>query len=68
MSTKEITGEIGRFQDSYECECGGFCALDELTAQEEKDYGCGRSGCRARAFVCRLCQTRYVGRVSTPEE
>ena len=67
MPTKKIPETLGRFQDSYECECGGYCALDELTAEEEKECGCGREGCCGRAFLCRVCQTRWIGRIEAPE-
>lgn len=38
----------------------------EETADEDREFGCGRPGCCGRAFVCRICGARIVGRADAP--
>jgi hypothetical protein len=50
------------------CKCGGYADRVACTAEEIRQYGCGRSWeCCSRAFVCRKCNTRYVGQAPAPE-
>lgn len=61
-----------RGADSMECRCGGYAERVKCTPAEIKDYDwCGwgdiRGGeCCARAFVCKVCKTRYVGGAQAP--
>jgi hypothetical protein len=65
--TIPLTTDIGRDTDGIPCTCGGYAAQVAVTPEEEKAHGCGRPGCCARAFVCKLCKTRLVGSAEAPE-
>ena len=65
--TKIIYG-IERDAGGIPCECGGYADRVDCTEQEIAEQGCGRSyECCARAFVCRVCKTRIVGKAEAPE-
>lgn len=67
----EATDRIDRYCDGIECACGGYAPRVKSTEQECKDYGCGRDSvdysCCARAFVCKICKLRIVGKAAAPE-
>lgn len=48
------------------CSCGGKPAVEEQTAEEEKDHGCGH-GCCLTAIRCPKCGTRFLIRLEAPE-
>lgn len=49
------------------CSCGGKPVEAQPTIEEEKEYGCGRSGCCVKVFCCPLCGTRWVFDLESPE-
>lgn len=53
------------------CKCNGYASSVDCTAAECLKYGCGWDApgreCCARAFVCRACGSRIVGRAHAPE-
>lgn len=72
--TKPIPHSIDfeRDANAIACECGGYAERDRhMTMDELKNLSCGRDTttyqCCARAFVCRVCKTRYVGSAPAPE-
>lgn len=72
MPTKDITVDFERGDSAIPCECGGYAERDRNMTQEEiSGRSCGRDTptyqCCARAFVCRVCQTRWVGTAPAPE-
>lgn len=58
---------VGRDADGIACMCGGYAEQVDITPEEDAKHGCGRSGCCGRAFVCKLCKTRWVGSCEAPE-
>lgn len=62
-----------RGAEAIECKCGGFAPRVKCTPAEVKDYDyCGwaasRGGeCCSRAFVCKVCKTRYAGSAQAPD-
>jgi hypothetical protein len=63
---------INRDADGVPCICGGYADRDyRMTADELVGHNCGRDTptyqCCARAFVCRVCKTRWVGMAAAPE-
>lgn len=70
MSTKviEIIEKFPRNAYGIACECGGYADKVDCTKEEIKKYNCnnGRECC-ARAFLCRICKTRIVGKAEAPE-
>jgi hypothetical protein len=67
ITVKEIGSWVERGSDALECECGGYAERATPTAAEDKKYGCGRPRCCTRAFVCKICGTRWVGQAAAPE-
>lgn len=72
MNVKSYPESIGRDEDGIACECGGYADRDyKMTRAELKDRTCGRDTetyqCCARAFVCRVCKTRWLGTAEAPE-
>lgn len=65
--TKKFESEVKRGVEGIQCACGGYAEKVVVTNEEENRYGCGRQGCCARAFVCKLCGTRWVGGAEAPE-
>ncbi len=66
--TVKLNDWVGRSVEGVKCqECGGFAGRVDCTPKEEFEWGCGRTGCCARAFVCALCGTRHVGCAEAPE-
>lgn len=65
--TLEIPDSLERGVNAYACTCGGYGESVDVTPEEEKKHGCGRWGCCARAFVCRICKTRWVGSLEAPD-
>lgn len=63
-----FTAEIAQQEKGIACTCGGYAEIVPCTDEERAKYGCGRNyDCCSRAFVCRLCGTRYAGSTSAPE-
>ena len=66
--SETLPQEIERDSNAVKCKCGGYAASVEPTDAEVKEHGCGRHrSCCARAFVCCICGTRYVGAAPAPE-
>jgi hypothetical protein len=65
---RELTEYAPRDAEGVECICGGYAIRVDTTDAEREQYGCGRPySCCDRAFECRLCKTRLVGRAEAPE-
>jgi hypothetical protein len=48
--------------------CSGYADRVPCTKNELKQYNCGRSTeCCARAFLCRVCGSRTLGKAEAPE-
>jgi hypothetical protein len=68
---------IPRDADAIPCECGGFAdALSDKEADfnmdELRKFGCGCEimfgyNCCVRAFKCRICGKRIIGRADAPK-
>jgi len=72
MTTKPCPERIERAVEGIPCDCGGYADRDyKMTAEEIKGRGCGgdtpTEQCCARAFVCRICKTRWLGQAESPE-
>jgi len=66
MSTatyERIPKRLERGISGYPCSCGGYCEITATSEEEERECGCGRPGCCAIAFACRICGKRYAGRI-----
>jgi len=65
----EIKYSIPRDTIGIECpNCHGYAKRVNCTTEENKQYGCGsRFECCSRAFVCVLCNSRFVGTAESPE-
>lgn len=72
---QHATGEVIKLKEFVQAEaegipcnhCGGHAPRVEVTEDEELTWGCGRPTCCSRAFVCKVCGTRMVGRAIAPE-
>lgn len=68
---RDIRHNIDRGAVGVPCSCGGYAGAVDSTAEECRQYGCGRdrpgSECCAAAFVCRICGKRIVGSYEAPE-
>jgi len=62
-----IPERLPRQAEGYPCPCGGYADSVDVTPTEEKRFGCGSVGCCSRAFVCRVCKRRLVGKAESPE-
>lgn len=62
---------VARYDTGVPCACGGYAdRVDDadLTDEEVAQFNCGRGRvCCARAFVCRVCKTRFGARAEAPE-
>jgi hypothetical protein len=72
MTTKSLASDVSRDAEGVKCECGGYAERDnKMTVEEIKGRGCGRDRpeyqCCARAFVCAICKTRWLGEAEPPE-
>lgn len=72
MSERTVIYNIERDVEGIKCpSCGGFADKVPCTAEECKEFGCGRDSvrwqCCARAFVCCICKQRIVGNALAPE-
>jgi hypothetical protein len=65
--TKTLKESVPREAIGVPCECRGYTDRVDCTPDEEQKFGCGRTGCCARAFVCRVCKVRIVGSADAPE-
>lgn len=67
----EYSKSIERSQNSIECpSCSGFAELVESNEDEIRNYkyNCRRDyACCCRAFVCKICGVRIIGRAEAPE-
>jgi hypothetical protein len=60
--------ELERYDRGIPCpHCSGYADSCLTTDAEEHQYGCGREGCCARAFICRLCGRRTAMRAHAPD-
>lgn len=60
--------KIERAAQNAACpQCNGFADRVDTTDEEDNAIGCGRPGCCAYAFKCRLCDFRFVVSVPAPE-
>lgn len=65
---KELSDRVPREADGIPCPCGGYADLVEPTKEESRKYGCKNLfDCCSRAFVCRVCKERLVGKADAPE-
>jgi hypothetical protein len=63
---------LERDDDGIKCKCGGYAERDhKMTAEELRGRTCGRDTeiyqCCARAFVCAVCGTRWLGMAPAPD-
>jgi hypothetical protein len=59
--------KMGRDIAKVLCSCGGTVSEKETTADEEKEYGCGRKGCCCNALQCDKCGVRFTLSLEAPE-
>lgn len=62
--------EIKRDQQAIPCpECNGYADRVDCTKEEiEGRMNCGKGyECCVRAFVCRVCKKRIIGKANAPE-
>lgn len=65
---KEVVERIDREVRGIPCPCGGYADQVRVTEEESKKYGCKNySDCCSRAFVCRICKERLVGKADSPD-
>ncbi len=65
--SKEYEKVVSRDCDAVKCLCGGYAERVDCTEEEIKEYGCGRRHeCCSRAFVCVICNERWVGTANAP--
>jgi hypothetical protein len=66
---EEMAGHPPREVEGISCTCGGYAHRAACTEGEIKRYGgCMVGGeCCARAFLCAVCATRWVGTAEAPE-
>jgi hypothetical protein len=65
---KELADRVNRDADAIPCPCGGYADQVEPTKEESLKYGCKNYfDCCSRAFVCRICKERLVGKADAPE-
>jgi hypothetical protein len=63
-----LSEQVDRFVSAIPCPCGGYADRTCCTAEELERFNCGMPWeCCARAFVCRACHRRFVGRAEAPE-
>ena len=70
MTTRKIpiSVDLDREDKAINCPCGGYAERVKCTPAEIEEWGCGRRyECCARAFVCVICKTRYVGCAPAPD-
>jgi len=72
MKVKSYPESFDRDAEGLPCECGGYADRDyKMTIEELKGRTCGRDTttyqCCSRAFVCRICKTRWLGIAAAPE-
>lgn len=70
METKKISESVSRQADGIPCECGGYADRVDCTPEEMEEYNCSEWKsweCCARAFLCRICKKRLVGRAEAPD-
>jgi hypothetical protein len=59
---------LDREADGIPCKCGGYAERAACTTGELAEFNCGRSWeCCARAFVCKICGARLIGKADAPE-
>jgi hypothetical protein len=64
----ELTDGIRRDVDAIPCPCGGYADRVDVSQEESAKYGCKNYvDCCSRAFVCRICKERLVGKADAPE-
>lgn len=64
---KKFDGEVPRDTLGIACTCKGFAERVECTPEEQKTLSSCVGGCCSRAFVCKLCGQRWVGKAVSPE-
>jgi len=67
--TRNIYTRLPRDVSEIVCpECDSIAYQVACTPAERKIHGCGRLyDCCSRAFVCKKCKTRIVGRCEAPD-
>lgn len=66
----KVEGSLPESVHTVICECGGTANQVDLTKEEIKNpkINCGRSyACCGRAFVCKKCKTRMIGKIEPPD-
>ena len=65
----ELKDSVDRDAEGVCCpKCKGYAENAEVTKEEDYEYGCGRfMGCCSRAFICKLCGARILGKAEAPE-
>ena len=69
---RKFSNAVERTAAAIKCECGGHAERDHnMTVAEIDGRSCGRDTetyqCCARAFVCAICGTRWLGVAEAPE-
>ena len=67
MRVEKLSTSVERGADGIECLCHGYAERVDTTPEEDAQFGCGRSRCCSRAFVCKLCGMRLIGTADAPE-
>lgn len=67
METIRIKKEISREAEGVPCVCGGYADRVPCSPEELKETDHSSHECCGRAFVCRLCKQRLIGKAEAPE-
>lgn len=59
---------VPRDAEGVPCQCGGYADRVTPNAAEMAKFNCHRTyECCARAFVCRVCKTRFGATAEAPD-
>lgn len=66
---KPLNLDISRGANGAPCPCGGYADKADVTEDEIKKYQtCGSSfACCIGAFICRVCEKRFLVNLPAPE-
>lgn len=68
MNSVTLQNSLKREDNAVPCECGGYADRVGCSPAEIKTQNCSRNyECCARAFVCRICETRLIGKAAAPD-